>query len=50
MNPLAEEWMAKGLADLATAKREIRVRKNPITMPSVSTHNRPWKNYSRPGW
>ena len=29
MNPLAEEWMAKGLADLATAKREMRVRRNP---------------------
>ena len=29
MSPLAKEWLAKGLADLATAEREIRARKNP---------------------
>lgn len=29
MSPLAKEWLAKGLADLATAQREIRARKNP---------------------
>ena len=29
MNPLAKEWLAKGLAGLASAKREMRVRKKP---------------------
>jgi len=29
MSPLAKEWLAKGLADLATAEREMRVRKKP---------------------
>ncbi len=29
MSPLAKEWLAKGLADLATAEREMRARKNP---------------------
>jgi hypothetical protein len=29
MNPLAKEWLAKGSADLATAEREMRVRKKP---------------------
>jgi len=29
MNPLAKEWATKGLADLATAEREMRVRKKP---------------------
>ena len=29
MNPLAEEWVSKAVADLHTAKREARVRRNP---------------------
>jgi len=29
MSPLAKEWRTKGLADLATAEREIRVRNKP---------------------
>ena len=29
MSPLAEEWMSKAAADLQTAKREARVRRNP---------------------
>ena len=29
MNPLVKEWMRKAEADLQTAKRESRVRKNP---------------------
>jgi HEPN domain-containing protein len=29
MSPLAKEWLTKGLADLATAEREMRVRKRP---------------------
>ncbi len=29
MSPLAKEWATKGLADLATAEREMRVRKKP---------------------
>lgn len=29
MSPLGKEWLIKGLADLATAKREIRARKEP---------------------
>jgi hypothetical protein len=33
MSPLAKEWLAKGLADLATAEREMRVRKKPNLAP-----------------
>jgi HEPN domain-containing protein len=29
MHPLVEEWVRKGVADLQTAKRESRVRRNP---------------------
>lgn len=29
MNPLVEEWVRKAAADLQTAKREARVRRNP---------------------
>ena len=29
MNPLTVEWIAKAEADLATARRELRVRKSP---------------------
>jgi HEPN domain-containing protein len=29
MSPLAKEWLTKGLADLATAEREMRVCKRP---------------------
>jgi HEPN domain-containing protein len=29
MRPLAAEWLAKGRADLATARREARVRRQP---------------------
>lgn len=29
MNPLVEEWVRKAVADLQTAKREARVRRNP---------------------
>lgn len=29
MNPLVEEWVRKAVADLQTAKRESRVRRNP---------------------
>ena len=29
MNPLVEEWILKATADLQTAKREARVRRNP---------------------
>ncbi len=29
MNPLVEEWVRKAEADLQTAKREARVRRNP---------------------
>ena len=40
MSPLAKEWLDKGLADLATAQREMRVRKKP-NYDAVCFHSQP---------
>jgi hypothetical protein len=44
MNPLTVEWIDKASADLATAGREMRARKDPNYDASAFMPSSAWKN------